>query len=107
MNAFANVRRVMIGAAAGQLITTGIGALTGAADREKSAERWAQCHGCCDPGWQAWVATVEFRISRLRDGNYFLGFVEPWRIAEATLTNKRLQYCLHENIRSRTFDRSN
>lgn len=36
----ADVLRERLGTAAGQMIKTGIGALTGAVDREKSVERW-------------------------------------------------------------------
>ena len=63
-----------------------VGALTGAGYGEKSAERLAQRNGYRDRDWQTRAGTVELRISKLRTGSYFAGFLEPWRMAEKALT---------------------
>jgi transposase-like protein len=63
-----------------------IGALTGAAYGEKSAERLAQRDGYRERTWETRAGAVELRIPKLRKGSYFPGFLEPRRMAEKALT---------------------
>lgn len=63
-----------------------IGALTGTAYGEKSAERLAQRNGYRERTRETRVGTVELRIPKLRKGSYFSGFPDPRRMAEKALT---------------------
>jgi putative transposase len=63
-----------------------VGALTGAAYGEKSAERLAQRNGYRERLWETRAGSVELRIPKLRKGSYFPGFLEPRRLAEKALT---------------------
>jgi putative transposase len=63
-----------------------VGAVTGSAYGEKDPARRAQRNGYRDRDWETRAGTVELRITKLRKGSYFPGFLEPRRMAEKALT---------------------
>jgi len=73
----ADLFREMIGFAAERLRELEVGELAGAGYGEKSATRKAQRNGYRERDWHTSAGTVELRISKLRKGSYFPGFLEP------------------------------
>lgn len=78
--------REMIGYAAGRLMELEVGARTGAGYGEKDPQRQVQRNGYRERDWETRAGTVERRIPRRRQGNYFPFFLEPRRTAEKALT---------------------
>ena len=99
----ADLLREMIGFASQRLMELEVGALTGAAYGEKSAERLAQRNGYRERDWQTRAGTVELRIPKLRRGSYFPGFLEPRRMAEKALTAV-IQEAYIQGISTRSID---
>ena len=81
----ADILREMIGFAAERLMEMEIGALTGAPYGEKSARTARSAQRLPRPDWETRAGAVERRIPKLRKGSYFLGFLEPRRMAEKAL----------------------
>ena len=61
----------MIGFASQRMMELEVGALTGAAHGEKSADRLVRRNGYRDRDWETRAGTVELRIPELRKGVTF------------------------------------
>src|ERR1700682_1581022 len=81
----ADLLREMVGFAAQRLMELEVEGLTGAAHGERSGDRINHRNGYRDRYWESRAGTVELRISKLRRGSYFPGFLEPRRMAEKAL----------------------
>jgi hypothetical protein len=82
----ATLLREMIGFAAQRLMELETETLCGAGHGERSEDRTNLRNGYRDRDWHTRAGTVELRIPKLRRGSYFLGFLEPRRMAEKALT---------------------
>ena len=78
--------REMLGFAAERLMELEVGSKTGAGFGERHPDRLAHRNGYRDRVWETRAGTDELRISKLRKGSYFPGFLEPRRLAEKALT---------------------
>jgi hypothetical protein len=76
-----DILRDMIGFAAERLMELEVGAKTGAAHAERSADQRLSRQG-----WGDLTGTVELRIPKLREGSFFPSFLEPRRMEEKALT---------------------
>jgi putative transposase len=80
-----------------------VGAATGAGYGERNQLRTAQSNGYRDLDGETRAGTDELRISKLRKGSYFPGFLEPRRMAEKALTAV-IQEASIEGISTRSVD---
>jgi len=95
--------REMIGFAARRLMELEVGAITGAAWRERSAVRFVQRNGYRERDWETRAGAIALRIPKLRKGSYFPGFLDPRRMAEKALTAV-IQEAYIQGISTRSVD---
>ena len=87
--------RETIGFAAQRLMELETDTRCGAGHGERSESRTNHRNGYRDRDWQTWAEAVELRISKLRKGSYFPGFLEPRRMSatRASARSSRTQRC--------------
>jgi putative transposase len=81
-----DVLRQMVQFMAQQLMELDVEGSCGAGYDEKSAERLNSRKGYRERTWDTRAGSVELKIFKLRQGSYFLEFLEPRRTAEQALT---------------------
>ncbi len=69
-----------------RLMEIDVEARCGAGYDEKPPERLNSRNAYRDRTWDTRAGSVELKIPKLRQGSYFLEFLEPWRTAEKALT---------------------
>jgi putative transposase len=82
----ADLVREMLQLAAQKLMEMDVEALCGAAFGERAVPRENSRKGYRDRPWETRTGAMDLRISKLRKGSYFPGFLEPRRTAEKALT---------------------
>lgn len=63
-----------------------VGTVTGAGYAEKDTSCYVQRNSYSMWNWETRAGTAELHLPKLRNGSYFLGFLEPCRVAEKALT---------------------
>src|SRR3954467_13139693 len=67
------------------LMEADVEGLIGAARHERSADRLNYSNGYCDRSFETQLGPLSLHIPELRQGSYFLPFLEPRKIAEKAL----------------------
>jgi len=81
----ADVVRESVAWMVAELMEAEVAAQIGAELGERTPDRVAHRNGYRPRGWETRIGELELRIPRLRQGSYFLSFLEPRRRAEQAL----------------------
>ena len=81
--------REMVGFTAQRLMELEVEGLTGAPHGARSETRINHRNGYRERAWETRAGTVELRIPKLRQGSYYPAFLEPRRMAEKALTDRK------------------